>query len=130
LQELNKEKEIIIRGEDSIRSEESSEGEADMLSEISSIDSDEVDKIIQSYKPIMGNFGISDEKTYSDAVSVIQSIFHAKTVVNYYMESIDDTKGKTQSIFLFSQVLKKIVEYNKQEDVPILVISDLYDLAE
>jgi U3 small nucleolar RNA-associated protein 14 len=130
LQELNKEKEIIIRGEDSIRSEESSEGEADMLSEISSIDSDEADKIIQSYKPIMGNFGISDEKTYSDAVSVIQSIFHAKTVVNYYMESIDDTKGKTQSIFLFSQVLKKIVEYNKQEDVPILVISDLYDLAE
>jgi predicted flavoprotein YhiN len=46
LRKINKQEEIVIRGEDSIKSEESSEGNYNMLSDISSIDSDVMNKIV------------------------------------------------------------------------------------
>ena len=46
LQKLDDEDEIIIKGEDSLKSEESSEDDDDMLSDISSVDSDKEFEIL------------------------------------------------------------------------------------
>ena len=59
---LNKQEEIVILGEDSIKSDVISEAEDDIVSDISSIESDEESKETEEqFKPIIGTFGISNE---------------------------------------------------------------------
>ena len=60
---------------------------------------------------MIGTFGISDGKNNSFAVAVIQSIFYAKTVVDYYLSNPfkeNKDKRKSQSVYLFSKVIKQI----------------------
>ena len=60
----NEEVEIVIKGEDSLKSDESEEVEDDIVSDVSSIESVEESKETElEFKPIIGTFGIANESS-------------------------------------------------------------------
>jgi len=69
--ELNQKDEVLIRGEDSVKSEETSEEDESILSDISSVESEELKENNDTFKPIVGTFGISNGTNCSHAVVII-----------------------------------------------------------